>query len=227
MSDTKRFRTINIIALLAIFISIGALLFSATPCNIAHGQTICDIGDVETISEDLTLSGAVLVGATPNAGTSGQFLTSSGAVNSPEWITLDNTSTVTFKAIDQTLTTDTVLQDDDDFTFAVDANSKYLLDIFLVFDSPSAADFKHSFTEPVASTISGYGLFTTQSNLENITAVTTNDIATTSATQVYRITIIIDTAATAGNVVLQWAQLASSGTTTVQESSFAKLIKFD
>ena len=175
MSDTKRFRTINIIALLAIFISIGALLFSATPCSIVQGQTICDIGDVETISEDLTLSGAVLVGATPNAGTSGQFLTSSGAVNSPEWLTLANTSEIIFKATDETLTTDTTFQDDDDFSFAVDVNSKYFLDIFLLLDSPAPADFKHNFTVPAAVTITGFGLFANQSTLENITELTTPD----------------------------------------------------
>ncbi len=113
------------------------------------------------------------------------------------------------KAADETVNNSNTLQNDDDFVFAAEANSVYLveLDLFLT-SAASPPDFKIAFALPSGGS-GATRLFDGSASVSvNLDATASDEIDTTAIyvgvpTRVWaRITI----GATAGNVQFQWAQ---------------------
>lgn len=89
MSRPKTYGAVSVMATLALIVSIGAFMFNMTPCKIAEGQTVCNAGDVESFSNQVTLQNELLVPeGTPaayGAGDDYDLLVSKGDDSPPYW----------------------------------------------------------------------------------------------------------------------------------------------
>jgi len=141
------------------------------------------------------------------------------------------------KTADETVNNSTALQDDDDFILPLAANEVWLVELFLLQQSPSnASDFKMGWTYPVGCTISWgspneVGSNTSQWEIASVGAVATVvkiqtdtlGAGTGNFTQAIHITAIVVNGANAGNLVFQWAQnTATVEDTKVLENSILK-----
>lgn len=134
------------------------------------------------------------------------------------------------KTVNESLTTNTTIQNDDELVIAVAASTNYEVDCYLIWNSPAAADFKLQWSTPAG--VSGYWTPTTQNLAAGAGTVYQGALAWATQAQLEgqgadtftRISGVLTTTA-AGNLQLQWAQNAASGTTTVGAHSFIKLTK--
>ena len=133
---------------------------------------------------------------------------------------------IAIKAADETVNNSTVLQNDDELTLAVEANTLYLLNIILVTNSGATPDFKFKITLPAGATMYGRvedpspGVgFSPQQFTEATASVA---FAGTGSAYVTFIKAGVIIAGTAGNVTLQWAQNTAevSDTKVLTGSSF-------
>lgn len=133
------------------------------------------------------------------------------------------------KTADEQLATNTTLQDDDALLFPMLASTSYVLRGEIFYDTPTAADFKWGHTGPAAPTLvnivrDGYSPdATAPSGAGTDEAYNVAGIALTAAAGTFgwvRLSGIIRNGTTAGNFQIQWAQNASSGTTTVRAGSY-------
>jgi len=141
-------------------------------------------------------------------------------------------ATVVRKTADESVTSSTTLQDDDHLLFAVGANEIWSVTAYLRVDGATAGDFKAAFSAPAAAAgwqaVIGPG--TGATTFED--AATNNQAATLGTAPsagmlgagnfvLVQVIGLIVNGANAGNVVLQWAQRASSATATrIMTNSF-------
>lgn len=131
-------------------------------------------------------------------------------------------ATVVRKTADETVTSSTTLQNDDHLTFAIAANEIWTVDYFLVAGAgDEAADIKLDLAIPAGATylIGVHGLTTGVTTYEgDLKAIADSTPWSLGIDNAVRTTILlfatVVNGATPGNVVLQWAQNASSGTGT-------------
>ncbi len=216
-----------------VFLAIGVFLLfyvlslQISPCGqtVAHAAT-CSVGDDETFTGPVTFEKEINAGSTPVPGTAGQVLISNGPGVGPDWTDI---FTTVVKSADETLTTDTTLQDDDDVTFIAAANSVYYIDALLFVNSPTAADFKFAWTVPAGATADGHVLghdAAADEEIKTFVEAASQFMPTLSVTDdIITMKLIVQTAGTSGAVTLQWAQNASSGTTTVKIGTLARIQK--
>ncbi len=134
--------------------------------------------------------------------------------------------TIVVKAADETVTSSTALQNDDHLLFPVGASETWVYEFILFYTAATTGDLKVALTAPVGSTIRWTTNGLAGSAATNADSLASN-VGTTSGTAsgyhggagATEISIIIKgyvtTAATPGNVTLQWAQNSSSGTDTI------------
>ncbi len=118
------------------------------------------------------------------------------------------------KSADETVTSSTVLQNDDHLLVAVAANTTYLLELDFVFSANASGDLKTTFTVPSGTT----GALNMTSDAGTSTGVSMTSTAVwdgTGADEQARIFGRVVTSSTAGTIRLQWAQNASFGTGTI------------
>ncbi len=142
--------------------------------------------------------------------------------------------TLVRKTADENVTNSTTLQNDDHLFVAMAANDVWEFEAVVYFTSTSnTPDFKATFTVPTGATIRWYAEFretdggTATGALINASATTTAYDMTGNQSAVMRARGVVINGANAGNLQMQWAQNASSGTAmTVQSGSFLKAGKF-
>lgn len=132
------------------------------------------------------------------------------------------------KSIDQQVVSSTVKVNDNDFTFPVKANTKYIFIRYYLLDSPTAADFDHLYSLPTGTSggnIDGIWDADTQTPVSDVTVnrrIDTNDGLIRPSLGAGEFT----TGGTAGNFLLQWAQSSSNPTPTILKAgSFVLLIE--
>lgn len=126
------------------------------------------------------------------------------------------------KSADQSVTSSTTLVDDDDLTFSADANSTYLVQIWLRMSGNSAGDMKFGFSLPSGASCFGTWKSDTAGTWDASNDLTTADVVQAATEEnLFPIYAYIDVGATAGDVTFQWAQNASNATaTTVHEKTY-------
>jgi hypothetical protein len=131
---------------------------------------------------------------------------------------------VIVKAADETLASNTTLQDDNHLIFPVLANEEWQWELWLLLVGSNAADIKVAFTFPTGGTFSGSFIGSNDADV----LVHRDFGATTSPTPTWAIGIQATSAppllqvirgrylngANAGNLTLQWAQNTSNATAT-------------
>jgi hypothetical protein len=152
------------------------------------------------------------------------------------WDTIDAAVGLTIvKSADESVTSSTVLQDDDDFTFSVVSGQKYKLDAFFLFYMPAAADLKYRFTSPALTASVMVGNFARandvwnnrkteyQLSINNTLASSAND------TDYYLVRLVGAFQPSAdGTLQFQWAQLNSSGSSLIlKQGSWMSITKGD
>lgn len=145
------------------------------------------------------------------------------------------------KAASESVTSSTALQNDNDFTFSVEANSTYILDFHIRLDGIAAADLKLNCSCPSDATGEFMGLAadaaTTSPGNTNVTLATRSfsggsfgagDITWGTDTTDYhaQAQAILNTVS-AGTFTLRWAQSASDGTAVAfLANSFVKVERY-
>jgi len=119
----------------------------------------------------------------------------------------------------ETVTSSTTLQNDDDFSFSVKANTTYALTANFVINSVTAAGMKWEFSVPSGTTgrlISNAGtvFFPNDTDITTGANLTVGYNVTNSWTS---LAAFITTSSTAGTVTFRWSQSASNATGTYIE----------
>jgi hypothetical protein len=143
------------------------------------------------------------------------------------------------KATTESVTSSTVLQDDDELFLPVEANATYLMYMFLLHDSDAtvAGDIKIGFSSP-ASSVWAWGVHGANTAATSNSAVTSVNMSlqTTSSTVSFGggdsagttawVSGTLVTDGTAGNLTLQWAQDTSNAVASrVRQGSYMTLIR--
>lgn len=128
------------------------------------------------------------------------------------------------KPIDESVTSSTVLQNDDDLVLAVSANATYVMDGYIMASGAGVGtgDLKIDFTIPSGATMkyTSFGVTTASPAVQYEATVNANStaraIGTNGSTDMgSAIQAVITVGSTAGSVQLRWAQNTSSGTATI------------
>lgn len=129
------------------------------------------------------------------------------------------------KPDDETVNTSSTLQNDDDFSFPVEANSAYLVEIDYLMTSGTTPDFKWAFTLPSGATgRASYQVGASWSTNNDVTFAANVDGL--SGERLYLIHVLIETAGAAGTAQWQWAQNTSDASdTTVGANSVLRYRK--
>lgn len=211
----------------SLVLSVLAFVFAATvsnsPCASAQ-TTSCNVGDDEIFTGAVDFQDEINVGATPGPGTAGQLLVSSGPGASPEWAS--QTVFIT-KAADENVNNSTTLQDDDDFTFTVDANSYYQIEMGWLESSDSTADIKFQWSLPGTGEIDGnFNQSTTWNTFSEASTASLNGNGV-GTINVHDVSGFMRTD-TAGTATFQWAQLtAQANNATFHEGSWMSYRKLN
>lgn len=128
------------------------------------------------------------------------------------------------KTADESVTSSITLQDDDHLTFAIAANEVWQAEFILAVDGAAAGDLRVSLGVPAGATYRRFdlgpapGVADAETSSVAIGSRTTGvaSFGTASATDTgtVRVVFLVVNGATAGTIVLQWAQLTSSATAT-------------
>jgi len=154
---------------------------------------------------------------------------------------IENKTLFVRKTADEIVNNSTSLQNDDHLVLAVAADSVYIVEAFLIYRANVSADFKLAFTWPASATMSfgsiggdldaGGGdnntvkLQARQRATSGSTTLTYASIGTGSETSL-RVTGLLITGATAGNLQLKWAQnTAHASDAILMEDSWLSLRK--
>lgn len=136
------------------------------------------------------------------------------------------------KTANETINNSAVLQNDDALVLAVEANSTYLVDLRLIINSNTTADFKMTFTVPAGASGSvhyfeGSTPSTAAAVLQGPGSITgTAAFSGIAADQIVLVQGVLVVAGTAGNLQLQWAQnTANPSNTIVGSNSYLMLTK--
>lgn len=136
------------------------------------------------------------------------------------WVTYDG-SLKAIKTAVQSKTNNT-LANDSELLLPLVANAKYQFEAYLIYDGTSAADFKIAFTGPASATAvyaafgpqSGVSLTSMNSAAANLGGSLSLANNAVNAAMCARPSGYIKTAASTGNLQLQWAQVATNATAT-------------
>ena len=181
---------------------------------------------LETAPAKVTTAEDILVATAGNAlkrlgkGSDAEVLTlTAGAVG---WAAGAAPVTATHKSSDESLTSDTALQNDDDLSFAIAANEIVYVAMQLHITTSSAGRFNFQFTGPASPTevMLAYAFSSNASSAgggaNNVLAFSSARAIVPAATIVSMVLSgVIDNGVNAGTVQLQWAQQVSNGTATV------------
>jgi hypothetical protein len=136
------------------------------------------------------------------------------------WVTYDGS----LKAIKTALQskTNNTLANDTELLLPLVANAKYQFEAYLIYDGISAADFKIAFTGPASSAgvyaafgpQSGVSLTSMNSTAANLSGALNLANNAVNSAMCARPSGYITTAASTGNLQLQWAQVATNATAT-------------
>ena len=136
------------------------------------------------------------------------------------------TPTSVIKQSDESVTSSITLQNDDELLVALDANTFYTFEALLGYTGAAAGDLKVAFTVPAGAAIlvQGWGFDTPFAVTPVLTAANGSGTALnfgcngTTVPVSAKIQGAITTAATAGNLQLQFAQVSSNGTATTMKA---------
>jgi len=131
------------------------------------------------------------------------------------------------KTADETVNNSTTLQNDDHLYFAMGANEVWYVEIFLIIDSSTSADFKSGLSLPSGATAHWMAIGSSEATISNIVATglteTNSDASwgTGAGTPRLRdiLSIIVINDATAGNFQLQWAQNTAEASDTILKTN--------
>ena len=146
------------------------------------------------------------------------------------------TEEVIVKAADESVNNSTTMQNDDDFSFSVAANTKYLVEMFIIVDGPTAQAFEWDWTVPSGATGWHAGLRALNfagnafQDSADYTFSTQLGISVNGAGSPISalLTAYIDVDSTAGTVQWRWAQqVAAAVNTTVKAGSWMRVITLD
>ena len=128
-----------------------------------------------------------------------------------EWVVKDG---------DESVTSSAVLQDDDDFTFAIGASEVWLVKLCLLVTT-NTGGFKYGFSVPASATGFMSSLAVGTPSVALSTTITTGlNAGTILATDVIWIDAVIVNSTNAGTVRFQWSKnSAGAGDTTVKTNS--------
>jgi hypothetical protein len=136
------------------------------------------------------------------------------------WVTYDGS----LKAIKTAVTskTNNTLANDSELLLPLVASAKYQFEAYLIYDGIAAADFKIAFTGPASSTgvyaafgpQSGVSLTSMNSTAANLGGALNLANNAVNSAMCARPSGYITTAASTGNLQLQWAQVATNATAT-------------
>ncbi len=128
-----------------------------------------------------------------------------------------------FKSSDETVNNSAVLQNDNHLLFAVKALETWAIKLYLRFTSATATPaIKFGWALPAGATLSWGPLLEGNATSETeLTAASTEGIATSSANKICVYEGVVSVGAAAGNVQFQWAQnTATVENTTVKANSY-------
>jgi hypothetical protein len=148
----------------------------------------------------------------------------------------DALGTVAYKTATETVTSSTVLQNDDQLFLPVTTNARYILDgvLFYTGAASPAGDLKLLFSGPAGATMkwTNRGVNTSALTAYNVVSETLSAgspraVGTNGATEMSAFPFgTVTTSSTSGNLQLQWAQNSSSATGTVLAAgSFIRLVR--
>jgi hypothetical protein len=192
----------------------GTTAFNAhTGATVAHGATGAVVGTTNT----QTLTNKTLTSPTINTPT----------ITSPSIDTLAGVTGVgqqryIRKTVTESVTSSTVLQNDDALTFTVAANAEYALSLFLFYDGATGLSngISTALALPAGATVSGGKLTQTTPTSAFVvsagsgTPIFTGDTSGPGTTWGVRLDFSVVVAGTSGSVTLQWAQETSNATAT-------------
>jgi hypothetical protein len=125
------------------------------------------------------------------------------------------------KSADESLTSNTTLQNDDELTVAVEANATFDFKLLIRYDATAASDLKTQLVLPSGGTAFyvAHGIAAGDSTwrLFDSTEASVHSFEGAGAGTVRNVTFLghIVTSSTAGSATLQWAQATSGGTATI------------
>jgi len=132
---------------------------------------------------------------------------------------------LTFAAIvkpaDEIVNNSSTLQDDNDLTFAVNANKTYMLFLMMIVNSNVTPDFKYAWTVPSGATIIKGVDFAIYFRGEAVSgdfatdATVATTIGTVGSNRLYGFIFMAEVGATPGNITLQWAQDVANASDTI------------
>jgi hypothetical protein len=140
--------------------------------------------------------------------------------------TVGGPALIVVKASNESVTSSTTLQDDDELLFAIGASETWIAELTLYVTGNAAGDILVDITAPSGATgvWGGTGLIRTATTDESgnreraLPSFGSGGVSfgvVTANVQTVRLYATIINSTNAGNVTLQWAQLASNGTATV------------
>ncbi len=138
----------------------------------------------------------------------------------PSWAAAAGAVTTVIKASDQSISSDSTLNDDNDLVFAMDANTTYWVELYMLYSQTnSTPELKMGWTVP-----SGCDLFWDRewATFQDIDTESDTKVAnTTSGDQATTLRMMFRNGANAGNAQFRWAQDTSHASTTkVKKHSF-------
>lgn len=143
------------------------------------------------------------------------------------WVPVGRFGQLAYKTADEGVS-GTSFQDDDHLFVALAANATYRFICQFLYNAPAAGDLKTQFTVPASTTgeLKAWAVGSGVAAAADLAAITSTTVfdgsGLGSAAQLFG---TVTTAGTAGNMRLQWAQNASSGTTTLYAGSFFEVTR--
>lgn len=197
--------------------------WSGTDLSVANGGT-----GASSLTDHYVLVGSGTGAITPvTPSTSGYVLTSNGTGADPTFQAIPSGGAdVQTKNSDEVVNNSSTLQNDDDLSFSVSANTVYAFDAFLVFESHGSADIKFDISLPSGDYRLRYSQGGSGGGWAGDFSVTSQwDYATGTGTiRVIHIVGTLNIGGSAGTVNLQWAQKAAHASdTTIYAGSWMRL----
>lgn len=142
---------------------------------------------------------------------------------------------IALKTADESVTSSTTLQDDNEITFSVAANTDYWLEALIIFGADPTADLKVQWVGPASATLDwvtdGAGsaaaatVEVVSRTMQSISSTPSHGGVTNNSTIVCALHKgLLRVAGTAGTFKLQWAQLASVATATIVKADSVAIL---